>query len=509
MTAREQQRTARRASVWPGVFVGGQQRLRCVSLRSPAPQRCRVTDKATTMHLLSSGGGPTRATLSTPPHPAIWTVLRSVTLGLLVAAAGIGGSDVSMAALTGSRFGLMLLWAIVAGAVTKFILNEGVARWQVATGETFLRGACYRLGPVARVLFLIYLFPWTFAVGASMMSACAAVAEAALTTERAVAAASPSAFTGLTRGCLGLGHSMVAVALVLSGGYSAFKRVMGALTIGMVLLVVVAAALTRPDLGAVAGAILVPHVPLQEPEGMQWTLASFGGIGGTVTMLAYGYWMREEEQSNAGTPPSTPAWSYRIDLGIAYTITAVFGIALTILSADVPINPSGSNLFQSVASRLAETIGPIAGWAYLAGAWCAVSACMLGVWQFIPLLFADFISMRRDGSAIGADAMSLKQPAPRIDLSGTRAFRIFLVGMATLPVLGVWIDFAVVQRAFGILGSMFIPLLALALLLMNNCRSWVGPHANGVAANAALLVTLLVALAGLAFELVRLLGPSP
>jgi hypothetical protein len=119
----------------------------------------------------------------------ILTAVRSASLGLLVAAAGIGGSDVSMAALTGSRFGLMLLWAIVAGAFIKFVLNEGVARWQAATGQTLLEGACGRFGPAARVVFLVYLVPWTFAVGASVMSACAAVAGAALAGERGWAAA--------------------------------------------------------------------------------------------------------------------------------------------------------------------------------------------------------------------------------------------------------------------------------------------------------------------------------
>lgn len=439
-------------------------------------------------------------------RPSTWTLTRSATLGLLVAAAGIGGSDVSMAALTGSRFGLMLLWAIVAGVFIKFILNEGVARWQVATGETFLEGACHRLGPAARIMFLVYLLPWTFAVGASVMSASAAVAAAALTSEKGLVASGASETSGSMRVFLGLGHSLAAAGLVLSGGYAVFKRVMGVLTVVMVLLVVIAAFLTRPDMSAVAGAIFVPRLPVEDPEGVQWTIALFGGIGGTVTMLAYGYWMREEGRTKGEIGPLPRAWSYRIDLGIAYTVTAVFGIALTIVSADVPVHPSGANLFQAVASRLAETIGPAAGWVYLAGAWCAVCACMLGVWQFIPLLFADFISIGRAGRGAAVTQTSPEQLATTVDLSRTPAYRAYLLGLATLPALGVWLDFAVVQRAFGILGSMFIPLLALALLLMNNRRAWVGRHANGFATNTALVTALAVAMTGLMIECVRLLG---
>ena len=99
-----------------------------------------------------------------------------------------------------------------------------------------------------------------------------------------------------------------------------------------------------------------------------------------------------------------------------------------------------------------------------------------------------------------------ERPAPKADLSSTPAYRAYLLGLATLPALGVWLDFADVQRAFGILGSIFIPLLALALLLMNNRRGWVGRHANGLAANAALVAAMLVAIVGLAIEVARLLG---
>lgn len=430
-----------------------------------------------------------------------WTAIRSVTLGLLVAAAGIGGSDVSMAALTGSRFGLMLLWAIVAGAFFKFVLNEGVARWQIATGQTLLQGACHRLGPIARVLFLVYLLPWTFAVGASLMSACAAVATAALTEQAAWTAVDAAAPSGASRLVLGLGHSLVAAALVLSGGYAVFKRVMSILTIAMVLLVVTAAMLTRPHALAILGAIFVPRLPLDKPDGAQWTIALFGGVGGTVTMLAYGYWMRAESRTaTPGDRPPRPG-THRIDLGIAYSVTALFGIALTVLSADVPVHPSGSNLFQAVAARLSQTVGPVAGWIYLAGAWCAVWTCMLGVWQFIPLLFADFVDLTT--SPRSADPPP-GEPPPTADLARTRAYRWYLLALATLPVLGVWLDFADVQRAFGLLGSLFIPLLALALLVMNNRRAWVASHANGPAANLALAAALVVALIGLSVEFARL-----
>lgn len=426
-------------------------------------------------------------------HSTFWTAIRSATLGLLVAASGIGGSDVSMAALTGSRFGLMLLWAIIAGAFIKFILNEGVARWQIATGETFLEGACHRFGPLARIAILAFLIPWTLAVGASLMSACATVTTAILAGKSGWSDAAPSTPTS-TLVLLGLAHSIAAAMLVFLGGYKIFKRVMGVLTITMVLLVVIAAILTRPDLAEFARGLFVPSLPLSDPQGIQWTIALAGGIGGTVTMLAYGYWMREDAATEFANSPSTNRWSHRADLAIAYTVTAVFGIALTVLSANVPVHASGSNLFHAIASRLDTAINPIAGWAYLAGAWCAVSACMLGVWQFTPLLFTDLISFGRSAPSKTPDSQS-------------PTYRAYLIGLATIPALGIWFNFADVQRGFGIISALFVPLLAAALLLMNNRRVWVGKHANGWFTNTALVAALAVAVWYLANEVSKLLAP--
>src|SRR3954466_14851871 len=60
--------------------------------------------------------------------------------GLVVAATGIGSGDVVSATVGGARYGVVLLWAIAAGAFFKFVLSEGIARWQLATGKTALEG---------------------------------------------------------------------------------------------------------------------------------------------------------------------------------------------------------------------------------------------------------------------------------------------------------------------------------------------------------------------------------
>ena len=73
-------------------------------------------------------------------RPAKTGILAMLGPGILVAATGVGAGDLATGALAGSNVGVAILWAVVAGAVFKFVLNEGLARWQLATGSTLLEG---------------------------------------------------------------------------------------------------------------------------------------------------------------------------------------------------------------------------------------------------------------------------------------------------------------------------------------------------------------------------------
>ena len=49
----------------------------------------------------------------------------------------------------------------VVGALLKFVLNEGLARWQLSTGTTLLEGWARYLGRWVQYLFLAYLIVWS------------------------------------------------------------------------------------------------------------------------------------------------------------------------------------------------------------------------------------------------------------------------------------------------------------------------------------------------------------
>ena len=89
--------------------------------------------------------------------------LAAVGPGLILAATGVGAGDLATASIAGSKLGLVILWAVLLGAVCKFVLNEGLARWQLATGTTLLEGVVDRLGRLSGVVFLVYLLVWSLA----------------------------------------------------------------------------------------------------------------------------------------------------------------------------------------------------------------------------------------------------------------------------------------------------------------------------------------------------------
>ncbi|MHC5004767.1 MAG: Nramp family divalent metal transporter, partial [Planctomycetota bacterium] len=105
-------------------------------------------------------------------------VLALLGPGILVAATGVGAGDLATGAIAGSRLGVAVLWAALLGAGLKYLLTEGLARWQLATGTTVLEGAVTHFGRVVQWAFLGYLLLWSYFVGAALMSACGIAAHA-------------------------------------------------------------------------------------------------------------------------------------------------------------------------------------------------------------------------------------------------------------------------------------------------------------------------------------------
>ena len=285
-----------------------------------------------------------------------------------------------------------------------------------------------------------------------------------------------------------MASSLIGLGLVLRGGYGLFEKVMGVCIAIMFVTVVVTAIALWPGTSEVVQGLFVPSIPDFSGIGLTWTVALIGGVGGTLTIMCYGYWLREE--GRAGVDELSAC---RIDLGTGYVMTAIFGVAMVIVGSTVEIEGQGTTLLVSLADRLE---GPLGLWGralFLIGAFGAVFSSLLGVWQSIPYLFAD--SWRLITEPFDP---AVQEP---VDTNGL-PYRGFMITLGIVPMIGLFWGFQQVQKFYTITGALFFPFLALALLIWNGRSDWVGTQYKNHPITSIALIGVLVFFSWLALRTV-------
>src|SRR5687768_6176964 len=272
--------------------------------------------------------------------PATMSFLKLAGPGLVVAATGIGSGDVVAATVGGARYGVVLLWAIAVGAFFKYVLNEGIARWQLATGRTALEGWAEYLPAWVKFYFGAYLVLWTVAVTAALTNA-TGLGIANLTGGR------------ISQPWGAVLHSLFGFVFVLLGGYSGFEKLMKTLVGVMGFSILICSAMTFQDPAGVLRGTFVPTIP--GGAGL-YVLSIIGGIGGSITMLSYNYWMREEKISGA-----EQLGYVRGDIAVAYLFTAIFGMAIMMIANQAFYVPGVAITNAQAVPRMAEMLGSILG----------------------------------------------------------------------------------------------------------------------------------------------------
>src|SRR5688500_12535413 len=199
-----------------------------------------------------------------------------------------------------AEYGLTLVWALVFGVIIKFAITEGAARWQLATGITLIEGWRDALPLGAVIAFFLYFIVWSYMVSSALVTASALVPAALV----------PS----VPLPVWGVVHAVVAFVLVYVGRYERFL------------------AIIKWFVGVKFGALVAAVLLILFWSGADWSgagaraefstsyvLSLVGGVGGTVTLLSYGYWMREQGWSGPRRVPSA-----RADLTVSFALVLVF-----------------------------------------------------------------------------------------------------------------------------------------------------------------------------------------
>ncbi len=373
---------------------------------------------------------------TTDERPPKWKVVGP---GLVVAATGVGAADLVATLVAGSRYGYALLWVAVLGAAIKVILVEGAGRYSLATGRTIFEG-WRSIGPWTAWYFAPYIMVWGFVYGATAMSS-TALPVVALFPDLSLR------WTAIVTGVVGL-------VLVWFGSYRFFERFM-ALLIGVMFVSVVGAAiLTVPNIVD----ILKGLRPIVPDGSLVYVLGILGGVGGTITLAAYGYWLREKGWA-------TPHFMrvMRIDNNAAYVITGIFVVAMLLMGAELLYSAgiavdSGDQGLVQLSDVLDDRYGEVFGTVFLVGFFASSFSSLIGVWSGVSLLFADFLGNLRD--------LPSGHPETR---TGGKYFRLYMLWLTFPPMVLLLLDQPVgLILAYGVLGALFMPFLAATLLILLN-----------------------------------------
>ncbi len=407
--------------------------------------------------------------MTEPTNPPIKRPLIVLGPGIIAAATGVGAGDLVATLIAGSRYGYALLWAALIGTVLKIALAEAVGRWTLSSGRTIFQGWS-SLGIWASFYFGVYVVIWGFVYGAAGMTA-AGLPLAAIFADTPIALdlKTWSMICGVT-----------GLILVWFGSYALFEKIMTALVGVMFVTVVGLAVLVVPDLPRLATG-LIPSLP----DGSAfYTLGLIGGVGGTITMAAYGYWLRAKGWNG-------PGWmaTMRIDNRVAYAMTGVFVIAMLIVGAELLFAAgvaleSGDRGLLDLGNVLADRFGRPVAVLFLIGFFATSFSSILGVWEGVSRMFADFFDHVR------------KRPQPTDGERGWPA-RIYLLWLTFPPMALLFIErpFGLIV-AYGALGALFMPFLAVTLIwLLNSSRTPVewrsGWISNGLLGASAVLFSVL------------------
>jgi Mn2+/Fe2+ NRAMP family transporter len=387
---------------------------------------------------------------------------RLIGPGLVVAATGVGAADLVATLVAGSKYGYALLWCAVLGCLLKIVLVEGAGRFSLATGRTIYEGWA-SLGRWTYFYFGPYIVIWGIVYGAAAMSGTGLALHALLPFLGVKA-------WGILSGFIGLG-------LVWSGRYGLFEKVLSAMVLLMFVSMMTAAALTLPNLPELLTG-LVPTIP---DGAILNVLSVSGGVGGTITLAAYGYWLREKGWT-------TPRYMrvMRLDNSVAYVVTGLFVVATLIVGAELLYSAkiavaTGDQGMLDLSNVLEDRYGAAAGTIFLLGFYAAAMSSLVGVWNGVSLMFADFVGHVRGHEADHPDSRA-----------GGRYYKAYVLWLTVPPIVLIFLGQPVgLILAYGVLGAFFMPFLSVTLLWILNTDRVPREWRNKLPSNIALVLCTL------------------
>lgn len=347
------------------------------------------------------------------PPVAFGQAIRQIGPGLVLAGSIVGTGELIATTSLGAKEGYALLWLILFSCIIKVFVQIELGRHALTHGQSTLE-AFNSLGPKRRNA------NWICWCWFAMMLATQAQIGAM---EGLIGQAATMAFPGISQSitaALGIPSdafwatltTVLAIALLLSGGYTRVEKIttfLVAAVTGVTVLAVLALPWSPPPVDFSLASILGGLTLAMPKGGIASAMSTFGITGvGASELVAYPYWCLEKGYARAaGKRDASDAWAGRargwmrvmqIDAWFSMIVFTVGTLAFYILGASIlharGIVPAKSEMIRSL-SQMYTSLGSWTETAFLLGAWAVLFKTLYVATAGNSRQTADFLQISR------------------------------------------------------------------------------------------------------------------
>jgi manganese transport protein len=381
---------------------------------------------------------------------------KNIGPGTLVAAAFIGPGTVTICTLAGVQFGFDLLWAMTLSIVATIVLQEMAARLGIITQKGLAAVIKEQINSTIIRKLAILLMLSAIVVGNAAYEAGNIIGSSL-----GLVAIFGEDYSKLYPLIIG----SIAFLLLFKGNYKSLEKYLIALVLIMSISFVMAAILTKPNIGMLLKGMLIPSLPDK-------SLLTIIGLIGT-TVVPYNLFLHASLVKEK--------WKYVSDLKYARRDTVISIILGGLVSMAIIVSAAsiGNGNVKSVLD-LAKGLEPVYGTA--AKYFLGIGLFAAGITSSITApLAAAYVA----NSCFGWNA-------------GLKDYR-FKLSWSLILILGIlfsFLEFTPIEiiKFAQITNGMLLPVIALFLLWVVNKSSVLGEYKNGTIRNLIAVIIIMIAI---------------
>jgi Mn2+/Fe2+ NRAMP family transporter len=382
-------------------------------------------------------GDDTASPTDTPPQPAdelllqappqsLWSALRKIGPGIILAGSIIGSGELLLTTSLGAQYGFVFLWLILFSCVIKVFIQIELGRYAISSGLPTLSALDGLPGPRLGAHWLVWwwfgmLLGTVFQLGAMVGGVGQALNLAFPQVSPRLALWLGSISPGVAQAIAekpehpwAVLTALTAVLLLLSGGYRRIERVT-TFMVASVTLVTVACVAILPATGFPfrlsdfrdGFSLAVLGLPA---TAIAAAFSTFGITGvGASELYAYPYWCLEKGYARFTGPPSKdPAWGDRargwlrvmyLDAWVSMLVFTVATVSFYILGATVlhrqGLRPEKSQMIETLSQMYVPAFGDWTKIVFLIGVWAVLFKTLYVASASNSRLTADFLGLAK------------------------------------------------------------------------------------------------------------------